>query len=49
MKIESIIKKISEKDNIYFNLAKKYLYTELAISLNKSIDEVKEYIIKTLS
>ena len=37
-------KKISEKDNNYFLLAEKYLYNELSIALNKSIQEVKEYI-----
>lgn len=38
--------KISEKDNTYFNLAEKYLYNELSISLNKNIDEIKEIIAK---
>lgn len=37
-------KKISEKDNTYFILAEKYLYNELSIVLNKTIEEVKEYI-----
>lgn len=37
-------KKISEKDDIFFKLAEKYLYNELSISLNKSVDEIKEYI-----
>lgn len=38
--------KISEKDNTYFNLAEKYLYNELSISLNKNIDEIREIIAK---
>lgn len=37
-------KKISEKDTNYFELAEKYLYNELSIALNKSVQEVKEYI-----
>ncbi len=37
-------KKISEKDDVFFKLAKKYLYNELSISLNKSIEDVKKYI-----
>lgn len=37
-------RKISEKDNTYFILAEKYLYNELSISLNLSIEEVKNYI-----
>ena len=38
-------KKISEKDDIYFKLAEKYLYNELAISLNTTAEEIKNYII----
>lgn len=37
-------RKISEKDKIYFNLAEKYLYNELSISLNMTRSEVKDYI-----
>lgn len=37
-------KRISEKDDTFFKLAEKYLYSELSISLNKSIEDVKEYI-----
>lgn len=37
-------KKISEKDDTYFKLAEKYLYNELATSLNITKDEVKELI-----
>lgn len=39
-------KKISEKDHNYFSLAEKYLYNELAISLNKTVEEIKELIIR---
>ena len=41
--------RISDTDNTYFNLAEKYLYNELAISLNMTVDEVKEYIIRNVS
>lgn len=37
-------RKISEKDKTYFNLAEKYLYNELSISLNMTRSEVKDYI-----
>ena len=39
-------KKIGDKDNHYFNLAEKYLYTEISIVLNVSYDEAKEYVTK---
>lgn len=42
-------KKISDKDTKYFELAEKYLYNELAVALNKTVDETKEYIIDKLS
>jgi len=42
-------KKISDKDKYYFELAEDLLYTELAISLNKTKDEIKYNIIKTIS
>ena len=42
-------KKIGDKDNYYFNLAEKYLYTEIAIVLNISYDEACEYIKKEVS
>lgn len=42
-------KKISEKDSNYFQLAEKYLYNELAISLNMTTDEVKKYIVKVVN
>jgi len=38
-------KKISDKDNYYFNQAEKYLYTEFSVSLNMSFDETKEFVI----
>lgn len=41
-------KKLSETDNNYLNKAEKVVYNELAISLNKSFDETKEFIINTL-
>lgn len=37
-------KKISEKDDTYFNMAERYLYNELCISLDKSTDEIIKYI-----
>lgn len=37
-------KKISDKDNTYFNLAEKYLYTEFSIVLNKSYEDTKKYV-----
>lgn len=42
-------KKISDKDDKYFNLAEKYLYNELSISLNETIENIKEYIFKTVN
>lgn len=39
-------KKISEKDDKYFKLAEKYLYTEFGSVLNMGFDEVKDYILK---
>lgn len=41
-------KKIGEKDNNYFKLAEKCLYNELSLSLNKTFDETKEYVINSL-
>ena len=37
-------KKLSDKDNTYFELAEKYLYTEFSIALNKTYEETKKYI-----
>ena len=42
-------KKISEKDSTYFKLAEKYLYNELATSLNMTVDEVKDYIFEIVN
>lgn len=39
-------KKISEKDDKYFNLAEKYLYNEFGTVLNMTFNETKEYITK---
>lgn len=36
---------IGEKDKEYFNKAEKYLYSEIAIVLDKTFDEAKEYVI----
>ncbi len=38
-------KKLSEKDNIYFKQAEKYLYNEISVSLNMSFEDTKNYII----
>lgn len=42
-------KKISEKDNNYFKLAEKYLYNELSVSFNMSVEEVKDYIFRVVN
>ena len=42
-------KKISDKDNFYFEKAEKYLYNELSISLNMNYEEVKKYVFDTVS
>ncbi len=41
-------KKISDKDNRYFEMAETYLYNEIAISLNMTFEEAKEYVIHKL-
>lgn len=38
-------KKISEKDNMYFDLAERYLYSEFSVSLGMSYDDTKNYVI----
>lgn len=38
-------KKISDKDNTYFQKAERILYNEFSIVLNMTYDETKEYII----
>lgn len=42
-------RKISDKDNHYFNLAEKYLYNEFSIILNKSFEETKQYVIDNVT
>ena len=42
-------RKKSERDDKYFNLAEKYLYNELSISLNMSFDDTKKFIINKVS
>lgn len=37
-------KKIGDKDDNYFHLAEKYLYTEFMIVLGMSYDETKDYV-----
>ena len=39
-------KKISDKDNYYFETAEKYLYNEFSIVLNKTYEDTKQYIIE---
>lgn len=41
---ENTKRKLSDKDNTYFNLAEKYLYTEFSIVLNKSYEDTKKYV-----
>lgn len=41
-------KKISEKDDYYFQKAEKFLYSELAIALDMNYDEAKNYIIESI-
>lgn len=38
-------KKISDKDNHYFQLAEKYLYNEFSVVLDMNYDDTKEYVI----
>ena len=42
-------RKISDKDNHYFNLAEKYLYNEFSIVLDKDFDKTKQYVIEKLT
>lgn len=41
-------KKISEKDDYYFQKAEKFLYSELSIALDMNYDDTKDYIIQTV-
>lgn len=38
-------KKISEKDNHYFEMAEKYLYTEFSVVLGFSFEETKNFVV----
>lgn len=38
-------RKISEKDNYYFQMAEKYLYTEFSVVLGLSLEETKNFVI----
>ncbi len=42
-------RKISEKDENYFNTAEKILYGELAVALNMNIVDIKDYVIKRVN
>ena len=42
-------KKISERDNHYFELAEHYLYNEISVVLNLTYDETKKYILDSLN
>ncbi len=42
-------KKISDKDEYYFELAEKYLYNEIGIVLNMNYDDTKEYIVNRVN
>lgn len=37
--------KISEKDNHYFQMAEKYLYTEFSVVLDLSLEETKNFVV----
>ena len=39
-------KKKQEKDDYYFNLAEKYLYTEFSFALGMNFNDTKNYVIK---
>lgn len=38
-------KKISDKDDMYFKMAEKLLYTEFSLALNLSYDDTKDYVV----
>ncbi len=42
-------RKISDKDKTYFEIAEKYLYTEISVVLDLTFDETKNYIINKLA
>jgi len=39
-------RKVSDKDDYYFNLAEKYLYNELSVVLAKTYEETKKYVLE---
>ena len=41
-------RKVSEKDQYYFDLAENYLYSEIGVVLGMSFDETKKYILDCL-
>ena len=41
-------KKISDKDDMYFKMAEKLLYTEFSVSLNMSYEDTKEYVVSNV-
>lgn len=41
-------KRISEKDEQYFNQAERRLYNELSISLHLTFDDTKQYVIDSV-
>ncbi len=38
-------KKISDKDDMYFKMAEKLLYTEFSLALNLNFEDTKEYVV----
>lgn len=38
-------KKISDKDDMYFKMAEKLLYTEFSIALNKNFEDTRDYVV----
>lgn len=48
MKRQNQNKRISEKDEQYFNQAERRLYNELSISLHLTFDDTKRYVIESV-
>ena len=42
-------KKVSDKDNFYFNQAEKYLYNEFSVVLGLSFEDTKQYVIDNVT
>lgn len=42
-------KKITERDNNYFQLAEKILYNEFSIGLGKSVEETRNYVVQQVT